>query len=67
MLFKIYVTVMVINCGVCLLQVRLAAPTVEAWDIASQTVQNWRQSRQNRRRISVAVTTWPTAVQTTEL
>lgn len=58
--------VMMVSFGMCLLQARLAAPTVEAWDIVSQTVPNWRQSRQNRRRISVAVTTWPTAVRTTE-
>lgn len=58
--------VMMVSFGMCLLQARLAAPTVEDWDIVSQTVPNWRQSRQNRRRTSVAVTTWPTAVRTTE-
>lgn len=58
--------VMMVSFGMCLLQARLVAPTVEDWDIVSQTVPNWRQSRQNRRRISVAVTTWPTAVRTTE-
>ena len=39
---------------------------MEAWGIVSQTVRNWRPSKPSRRRTSVAVTTWLTAVPTTE-